>query len=729
MHIDLAPSHHFVVNPVGSTAEGGPNLHENLRKELPWHRPLPQRLRIALNLGVLCCFLAAGLLIAWIRASNVSQQAQEQLRAEARALATGMVSALEQRDRVDIRGLLESMVHRRDFAAVAVHDATGQRLALYGKSRDRAAALPGLRTDPAQAPGFFASRFPSSVVLREPVRNASTLLGTVVLSADLSARWQTFFGEMAWICAALLFSLLLCAALVNLVQQHMVEPVYRLERTCKVIVEDRDYTLRAWKAARDEVGSVADCVNHLLDELHRRGGALVEARTQIAQALAQRAPDAPRRTTTVEDSATLRTQFLSNMCHEIRTPLNRAGALCRDLQGTTLSNAQRDLVSSVRATGDLVVALLDDLLDYTRLESGKLEIQPTEFDPAEVVDTVIRMHAERASARRLKLTWVRSDGVPPRVRGDRTRLRQVIGTLIGNTLKYAQDGEVTVSLHAQEAEGAISLRVDVLDSGFGIAEEARQRVHEALTQNLQGHGAPTGSAGLGITIANHLIQRMGGALSLCDPARGRAGFSFSVRVESVPGVHPSTSPEVAAQMPRSTAVATADTGITNLKPALPAVAQSESDSSSHENATAGRVLRSRRGSTAKSAESKRRPVRDRANPAAPELAHQLAEVYLDSAPDLVESLRATITQGSAAEIRDAAHTLGLCSARVGANQVADLCRRIEDLPGQGEPAQLQRAFDDLVLAFERAKASLARDGIKQLDTTPMSSRSLSTTLQ
>lgn len=695
MPIDLAPTHFFVVNPEGSTADGNVAAPASERQETPWRRPLPQRLRVALNLGVLCCFLVAGLLIAYIRANQVATQAQDQLRAEARAVAAGMALALAQQDRVDVRGLLEGMVHRRDFAGVALYDTAAKRIAAYAKSRALLAHLPPVMAAPDHEPGFFEQRFPATLQLREPVRDRSTPLGTLVFQADLGSRWHAFYGEMAWICAALLLSLLACAALVNLVQQNIVEPVYRLERTCRVIAEDRDYTLRAWKAARDEVGAVVDCVNHLLDEIHRRGTALVEARAQIAQALAASAQTSASVHPAADDRHS-RAQFLANMCHELRTPLNRAGALCRDLLGGPLTPTQRESISAVQGTSDLLIALLDDMLDYVRLESGRLEMQSSEFDPREVVDTVLRMHGERARGKHLTLTSQHSAAVPARVLGDRARLRQVISTLVGNAIKYTHTGEISVNLGVQRATPTgIALNVEVLDQGFGIAEEARLRIFEALTTNLQGQSLPTGSAGLGITIANHLIQRMGGTLGLHAATDGRAGFNFCVRVEAV-----ATEP-------------------------LPAPASAHAVASETANPSP-RATRSRRGTAS---QARRRSEPDRPVTIGEEMQPEWTEVYLDSSPELFESLRQAVAGDSPEAVREAAHLLGTCSARVGANQVADYCRSLENLASQGDFVAMRELIEELTSAFDRARGSLARENAARHEATQLPPHSLSTTLQ
>lgn len=700
MHIDLVPNHHFVVNPAGSSSAPGATLHEGLRRDMPWQRPLPQRLRTALNLGVLICFLAAGLLISWIRATSVAQQAVDQVHADARALAMGMAAALAQNDRLDVRALLEAMTHKGDLLAVAVHDAQGRRLATYAKSRDSLAGLPGPLTRTADAGGFLAERFPARIVLWEPIGTPNSVLGTLVLEADLDPRWRSFFGEITWICAALLFSLLLCAALVNLVQNNMVDPIYRLERTCKVIVEDRDYTLRAWKAARDEIGGVVDCINHLLDEVHRRGSLLVATRTELAQALAAGERAIQQSANVPDDSARLRAHFLVNMCHEIRTPLNRAGTLCHDLEATSLSAAQRDLVASVHATSDLVIALLDDLLDYARLENGKLEMQEADFNPLEVMETVTRIYAERARAKNLRMTVMLGEGVPGRVRGDRARLRQVVGTLLGSSIKYAQGGEIRVVLSATPGEDQhVALQIDVLDSGFGIAEEARLRIHQSLTQIQDAVLMPSGSASLGISIANHLIQRMGGQLRLRESDEGSTGFSFTVSVEAT---EPAREP------------ATAQSAQTRPVPPSPSL-------------QSARTGKTRKAAAVRTGETRRRAERSR--PRGADLTRQVAEVYLDSAPELVLLLRQAIDHGVVEEIEDAAHTLGTCSARVGANQVAELCRRIEGCAQQGEVSELPTRMSELLEAFERARSSLTHEVLAASDTLGRQSASLSTTLQ
>jgi len=196
---------------------------------------------------------------------------------------------------------LDGLAVRPDLAALNVLDAEGRSVAALGRpsrSADFDSDAPGNAFSAA-----LAERFPSALRVRVPVRNASEVLGTVILDADLGARWRALYVELTWIVAVLMAALLLCAGIVNSVQQRICDPLHSLARNCKVIIEDRDYTLRAWKTARDDFGTIVDCVNHLLDEIQQRGRALIEARGEVAQALAKRAPVAPqcqrRRPTTI----------------------------------------------------------------------------------------------------------------------------------------------------------------------------------------------------------------------------------------------------------------------------------------------------------------------------------------------------------------------------------------------------------------------------------------------
>ncbi|MSQ60545.1 MAG: hypothetical protein EXR36_13100 [Betaproteobacteria bacterium] len=228
--------------------------------------------------------------------------------------------------------------------------------------------------------------------------------------------------------------------------------------------------------------------------------------------------------------------MLSNMCHEIRTPMKRAVSAARQMGLTRLDAAQREYLAKSRDAAEFVLNFADDMLDYIRIEGGRLVLQEEVFDPGQALNTVIQLYQERAQNRRIKLSAQLLGPLPAQVKGDPARLRQVMGSLVANAIKFSQGGEIAMEMSAWEHTGSsVPLMVRMKDSGIGIAEEARMRIYQAFAQEDEKLGAPTGSASLGLCIARQLVRRMGGELLLDGTVEQSTGFRFTINVEVAEG--------------------------------------------------------------------------------------------------------------------------------------------------------------------------------------------------
>jgi len=225
-----------------------------------------------------------------------------------------------------------------------------------------------------------------------------------------------------------------------------------------------------------------------------------------------------------------KSQFLANMSHEIRTPLNAIIGLNELLLLGALAPAQRRQAELVRSSGQLLLSLINDILDLSRIEAGHFELRQEPFAPRTVAEEVVQLLRDRAETRRLQLELHDggTDGLV--LRGDAVRFRQVLFNLLGNALKFTDQGRVTVRLHWQGGEGGAAgrLRLDVEDTGIGIDPERLPQLFERFTQADAGTARRYGGSGLGLAITREVVQRMGGQIE-AESERGR-GSRFRVHL-------------------------------------------------------------------------------------------------------------------------------------------------------------------------------------------------------
>jgi len=248
------------------------------------------------------------------------------------------------------------------------------------------------------------------------------------------------------------------------------------------------------------------------------------------------------------EATKLKSEFLANMSHEIRTPMNAILGMAALAKDTTDHGEQQEYLNDVITSGESLLALLNDILDLSRIEAGKLTLERADFDPADVARGVCSLLAEGGRRKGLELTCKVPTPRLSQVQGDQVRLRQALVNLVGNAIKFTERGRVDLEVEVEaESDHLVRIRFTVKDTGIGISKEAQRRIFESFVQADGSVTRKYGGSGLGLSISRELIAKMGGELRLESVPGQGSTFWFVLPFEKA---HEMSSVAVDRSLPR-----------------------------------------------------------------------------------------------------------------------------------------------------------------------------------
>ena len=280
---------------------------------------------------------------------------------------------------------------------------------------------------------------------------------------------------------------------------RLTRPVDRLSRVMHDVASSGDFTQRVLHNDQDEFGRLTDSFNALLSDLESHDRALHQTMDELVEAR-----DA------AEAANVLKSHFLANMSHEIRTPLNGVLAMAQIMAMGDLQPKQRERLGVIRQSGEALLTVLNDVLDLSKIEAGRMELEATDFDIEELASALEAAHQPAASHKGLSFsveTTMAARGVR---RGDLTRLQQILNNLLANAVKFTHVGEVRMLIDGEGEGGSGGLKVSVTDTGIGVPSDKLPLLFQKFSQVDSSTTRQFGGTGLGLAICRELAQLMGG---------------------------------------------------------------------------------------------------------------------------------------------------------------------------------------------------------------------------
>ncbi len=361
--------------------------------------------------------------------------------------------------------------------------------------------------------------------IKQPVMSGKDPVGELVLRAGLEQMWFDLLLNLLVFAVIMLTTFCISVLSARYFATKLTKPLSDLVNATHQVSQSDGYEIRVTKDENNEVGALVDAFNSMLDKLKQRDSELAQHRINLEheKELAVAAN-------------TAKSQFLANMSHEIRTPMNGILGMAQLLISTDLTEKQQRFAETIHSSGEALLLIINDILDISKIEAGRLELEDIDFNLHKAVEDTLELFSGAAHRKNLELLCRIAADVPEGVKGDPTRIRQVLNNLVGNAVKFTAQGEIVVDVSIDNTGLSTStpkIRFEVHDTGIGISEQVLPQLFQAFSQADGSTTRKYGGTGLGLAISKQLVGLMHGDIRVDTRIGQGSTFGFTLPLPAI----------------------------------------------------------------------------------------------------------------------------------------------------------------------------------------------------
>ncbi|MEM9158846.1 MAG: ATP-binding protein [Verrucomicrobiota bacterium] len=459
----------------------------------------------------------------------------------AQILESNTEASLRFNDPYRAKEYVDSLSNVKGLLSVTIYNDVGIKFASFATRED---------FSPFPSPRYEGERWEDGrVFFARTITLDDTRMGKILIEMDTSefkaATWQSFGSTVALFLGGLFATVFLAAWL----QRSFTHPLKELLDTTKRVTDSESYTHRATKRLDDEIGSLVDSFNDMLDALHRRDDALKDANSSLERTVAERTADLQSQNEALREAieaakaaSIAKSEFLATTSHELRTPLNPIIGYVEMLllKGPPEEDAQQ--LTLIKQSAEQLLRLIDDILDFSRIERGAIQLASDEVRIASLCQGVVDLMSQEALRKNLSLKHEHEEpeDLKPNqriIKTDEGRLRQVVLNLVNNSIKFTHEGTIVVrSRISRRSESNGIIRIDVTDTGIGISTGDQDKLFKPFSQIDGSLTREYGGMGLGLAISKKIIDAMKGDLICSSQVDVGSTFTFTIPIEFSEGL-------------------------------------------------------------------------------------------------------------------------------------------------------------------------------------------------